>query len=129
MITSFIKKGEPQLNNIGCQAMTAFCAQLINPQTVQGNMDGKQLNRYLMDLQQHLAYVLMINRTKWNIDNCNRNHILGSIMMMIEPYISRTKDNKERESYDNTIKMVESRTVIDNSQQGGGMNIFGGRRN
>lgn len=119
-----IKFGSPLVNEEGNQQLLQFCSQIINKHTVQGNMKEAQIFRMLKDFQQHLAYILMLNRVRWGVGQNNRNHILTCIMGALEPFLSRLKDNKERESYDNTLKMVETNTIRDNSSQG--FNLFGG---
>jgi hypothetical protein len=68
----------------------------------------------------NLSCNIMINLDRWDIDENDYDHITDSIISSIQMFVSRLIDNKERDSYNATMRSVENNTV-DNGSKG----IFG----
>jgi hypothetical protein len=75
---------------------------------------------YVAEVHDGLNVNLMNNLYNWEIDEDNYEPIIDFIMNLVQPFISRLIDNKERESYLNTLKVMESSS----SQQSGGLSLF-----
>jgi hypothetical protein len=67
--------------------------------------------------------MIIISRKIWNIDYNDVEIIIDSIMNMVEPFLSRLIDNKERESYSNSARVIENNTIEKN--KGMWNNIWG----
>lgn len=117
---------EQKLNEKGIYAMLNYCRGLINSQTVQGNYVKEDYLAFIIEKRIELTERLIINFYEWNvITEETINEITDFIMNIVEPFLSRTIDNKERDSYGQTMKTVESNRV---ATGGGFPNIFGGQK-
>lgn len=120
----FQKFGEPRMNEVGLQDMMSWLKSLINPQTVQGNMNDIDLSDYLADIRGDLATTLIENLVVYDIKEGDFNGIVDKTMHLVKPFFTRIKDNLERESYAQTIRSQEN---ISEKSKGWGINPF--RRN
>jgi len=89
----------PKANNEGIQAILNYVENVINPQTVQGNLTETQYDNYVAEIHSGLLENCMDNLYNWEIDEDNYNHLIDSIMVLVIPFISRLINNKERDSY------------------------------
>lgn len=118
--TKRVNIGKAKANDFGIQAILSQVSMVINPQVVQGNFASesegycKQFEEYIIRLQINLACNIMDNLHNWEILEEDYNVIIDNIMDLIEPYMTRLIDNKERESYNNTIRHLEHSTVGEN---------------
>lgn len=104
--------GKPLVNNQGLQWLMNFIESLFNVQVVQGNFqDYDQYAYYLERTRKDLAEHLMINLRYYEIKEEHYGGIISTLMRFIEAFMSRLIGNKERESYANTMKMIESNTT------------------
>lgn len=117
--------GRPKCNELGVQTIMQWLSGTINPQTVQGNFDDDEYRDYLIKYQIDISSTVIDNAYDWEIPDQEVDSIINFIMAVVEPFISRLKDNKERESYNATIRAVENSSV---SERGGGFLGFGRRR-
>ncbi len=123
------KTGEPLANEKGIHALLNFIQTILNPQVVQGNFpadgSGKSLmyEDFVFFARCDLAKSIITNQINWEICDENCEFIIDCLMNVIEPFMTRLIDNKERESYDNTVKHVEHNTMTEGKQQG--IKIFG----
>lgn len=101
----------PKANEEGIQAIMNWVRHIVNTATVQGNFDDFQYTSYICLKQKELTKILIINSTKWQVEDCHLNYIVDSIMSLIEPFMSRTLGNLERASYNNTIRTTETHAV------------------
>jgi|TARA_Y100000034_G_scaffold66269_2_gene80033 hypothetical protein len=109
---TYEQTGEPKANKRGVQAILSYVSSVINPQTVQGNfIDMKHYDDYIFDVHTTLARTIMINLVNWEINIYDYSLITGQIMHLIIPFMSRLIDNKERDSYTNTIRSFETSTI------------------
>ena len=108
--------GEPKLNAIGVQSLMSWLNPLISPHTVQGNYKTiDDLNEYLSRLEIDLFCYLMVNLERFEINEYEIDGITDMIINTCEPFFTRLIENKERESYGQTMVHRESRST----EQGG----------
>lgn len=108
---------QPKVNEEGFTAIVNYVRAHINNQTVQGNMDTDEYNNFIADVREDFSMIIMINMYKWEIKNSDYEYIVDTILDVIKLFLSRTKGNKERESYN---KMVEQ-TSTSRAQKGWGL--------
>lgn len=113
--------GESMANDIGVQNIMGMVRSMVNSQVVQGNFEEEEYGLYLCRQRKALVTDMMINLHRYDIDIQNYNGIIAMIFQVVEPFISRTKGNKERESYANTIVSHESSN--NSVRQGKGVNL------
>lgn len=119
-----IKTGSAKANDEGIQAIMGHLESIFNPQVVQGNFDDEMYSDFLYSKRRAIAVNLMTNLQTYGIKEESYGGILTMIMSGIETFISRLRDNKERESYSQTFKTVERSDQV--LQQRSGMKLFGG---
>lgn len=107
-----VESGEPKANDKGVQSILAWVSNIVNPQVVQGNFDGEniQYGEYMKRQRQSFSVHLMKNLHEYGIDPKDWKGIVDSIFSTIDPFMTRLIDNKERESYETTIRHSESQT-------------------
>ncbi len=127
--TSKSKIGTPKANARGIQGILALVSSFINSQTVQGNFDRQQYEQYVWDARVDLACNLTNNLYFWAIAEEDTDVIIDQIMNIVEPFISRLIDNKERDSYAETIKHSEVSTMQNKTGGGFPFGLFGGKEN
>jgi len=97
-------QGKALANDEGIQNLLNFIVSTVNSHTVQGNTDKNELYEILYSTYLHLAKQLMLNSSKWGIDNKNREMILEQFILMMRLFFSRTIGNLERKSYQPLIQ-------------------------
>ena len=113
--------GRAKCNELGVQSIMTWLTPIISPHTVQGNYKTvDDLNEYLIRLEIDFFCYLMINIHKFDIDEYEIDGIVDMIINTSEPFFTRLIDNKERESYGQTMVHRESRSMESN----GGFNFF-----
>jgi len=95
----FISEGSALANDMGVQSVVSWISMQLNPSTVQGNISFNQYLSFLERTRKRLAKNLLINSPRYDIERQDRAFIIDAIMNMLELFISRCLDNKERESY------------------------------
>ena len=122
-----VKFGNPKANEEGIQSILSIISSILNAQIVQGNfLSYEDYENYIIELNIDLATDFMTNLENWEISEDNYNVILNHIMLMLIPFLTRLIKNKERGSYGETIKTVESATIREQSNKGG-FKLFGGK--
>lgn len=116
--------GEPKANSEGIYGIIGYLRSVINSQTVQGNFTKDYYMQYLERLHVNLAGIIITNRIEWAIRVEDVRLIINVVMNLCAPFLSRTVDNKERESYPGTI--VHSESGSQTSQSGSSGGLFSG---
>lgn len=98
-------------NEQGIQAILSYLTAIFNSQVVQGNFTEERFEYFIMEKNIELTELIIDNAYNWEIKEDDANLIIDTIVSMIYPFMSRTINNKERDSYSNTIKSVESNTI------------------
>ncbi len=94
------KFGEPMANKQGITALLNIMRlSMMNEHIVQGNLKREDYQNLLMNARKELTDHIIINCYEWGIDDTKLNVIIDSIMRFFKLFISRTIDNKERDSF------------------------------
>lgn len=115
-----VKMGKPKANDLGIQGILNIVSSVINPQVVQGNFDEDLYNDFIYRFHINLATNIISNCPDWKIIDEDIDVIIDFIMPLVEAFTSRLIDNKERESYSDTIKHIEGAA----QQNKGGFGLF-----
>jgi hypothetical protein len=127
-ITKSVKEmGKRKCNDDGLQAILGFVNSIINSQVVQGNYEIQQYKDHCFFIRNELTKMIVINMYRWQIDTKEAESTIDFIMNMIEPFLSRLVENKERESYSSSLQVKESMNS-DRSRGGIFSSIFGGNK-
>ena len=108
--------GTKKMNDEGIQSIISYLRSVLGPHTVQGNFDRDGYDDLIMEVDTYLSENLMVNLHNWQLNIDDYNHVLDTIVTTLRLFLSRTIDNKERESYAATMRSVES-----NRYEKGGM--------
>lgn len=112
-----IKVGQAKCNKLGVQSIMSFIRTIINTQTVQGNFvvdngaDSSMYYNYCSNARLDLSEAIVLNIHQWAINKNEAELIIDSIMNIVVPFMTRLIDNKERDSYSNTIRHEEKNTL------------------
>jgi len=120
--------GEAKCNKDGVQSILSYVEALSEP-IVQGNFiydettkRSEMYSQYIYDFHTSITKDIIQNCYNWEIKEYNLRGIIRFIMLLVEPFMSRLIDNKERESYSESIKSVETNSV---QQKGSGFSLTG----
>ena len=116
---------EPKMNDLGINTTMAYLNAIFNNQTVQSNLHEKRYMYIISSIHEFLADTLMYNQSGFNLKEGDYLMIVRTIINMLELFLTRGIDNKERESYAATIKTFESNS-ISQRKAGGLAGLFGG---
>lgn len=105
-------KGKRKCNKEGVQAIMSRVSQAVNSQTVQGNLDKNHYDEIIYDMRLSLTKVVMKNLYNWKVVEAEFDNIIDGLMDIIEIFLSRCIDNKERDSYTDTIRHVENSKLV-----------------
>lgn len=118
------KNGEPRMNDKGIQSLLTWLTTYINPQTVQGNFSPEQYENFICEFDIALSEYMMCCMHDWEIDIKEFNGIADGIAGLAQAFFSRLIDNKERESYSQSIRSTESNVL--EKKRGGLLGMFKG---
>ena len=127
--TKKVNTGTPKANDAGIQSILNWLQLILNPQVVQGNFpsDGKghspMYDDYIYWTRINLSNDVIENCYSWAVSDSDIDGIINSIMNIVEPFMTRLIDNKERESYEHTVKHLEHNTLRESGN--GGLKLFG----
>jgi len=99
---------KPKMNTVGVYTMMSRLKLMFNPAVVQGNLTKQQFETQIFIIRTSLAENIMLNLDNWEIQEDDYPEIIDSIMVAIQGFMSRLIDNKERESFINTVKSIEN---------------------
>lgn len=126
--TKRVDRGLKKANDLGIQTILNYLQLILNPQVVQGNFPvdspghSTAYEDYIYDKRVDLTEMLVLNCYNWEIMDEDIDGIIDSVMSIITPFMTRLIDNKERESYETTIKHSESNTLREGEK---GTKLFG----
>lgn len=121
IIRTTLPIGDKKANDNGIQSIVNRINLILNPSYVQGNFDVEQYGREVAQIRRSLRDALMINLHNWDIKEEDYEDIIDGIMTMLKGFISRLINNKERESYETTLRHVESNTQTYDKRDKGGL--------
>ena len=113
---------DPLANPKGVGRIMNIIRMRINPQVVQGNFSEDMFCNYVADFREELMKQTIFNCYNWNVIDDEVDYMIDNIVGMVQPFMSRLIDNKERESY-STIS--SSREVVDNRGNNGLLSSLG----
>lgn len=111
IVTEKVKIGEAKMNDKGIQAVMSRLSLIFHPAIVQGNYAEDRYINEIQMIRSSLADAMMVNLEIWDIKETDYEDIIDGIQTAVKGFLSRLIDNKERESYANTIKHFESNTM------------------
>ena len=80
----------------------------------------QELDDYIFEMDTVVSTMIMLNLPDWEVQIEDYEQICDMIILTSIPFFSRTKDDGERASYANTVKVAESQT----QQIASGLNLF-----
>jgi hypothetical protein len=110
-----IAVGKPKANKEGVQGIITFIQSVVNPQTVQGNIDETRCYGIIADARMDLTKMIIISRVEWDIEPRETDAIIQFCMNTIKIFLTRTIDNLERQSY-GTFQTREVQTRQDGNK-------------
>jgi hypothetical protein len=122
----YMANGRAKLNDEGVQSVMSWLTLHLSPHTVQGNFKEDRYDEYIMEFEFDFRQMLMTNLHHWEVKIEDYNTITDGIMLTVQPFFSRLIDNKERESYNQTVKSQETHTVNNDAKNRGFMGFFKG---
>ena len=108
--------GENLANKKGVQHIINYLSGIINPSVVQGNYTDDQYSDHVSRIHKSITRQLLVNYHDWGMQYQDLEMINDVIMNVVETFLSRLIDNKERESYATTMKTTESSRVQEKSR-------------
>lgn len=118
MTPQIMQAGVPKMNSEGVQSIISYLRSVMGAHTVQGNFEREDYDDIVMEIDIYLSENVMANLHKWGVKIEDYNHVLDTIVTTLRCFLSRTIDNKERESYAATMRSVESNRY---EKSGGGL--------
>jgi len=115
-----IVNSEPKANDKGVRAIMSAISSYINRSSVQGNLTDQEVGMVMNDYHRGMANLLGFHCDEWEINRNERKTIVNFIEPFVFMFVSRTKNNLERESYGMTIKQTGTQ-VLDNRSKGFGL--------
>jgi len=103
-------------NEEGIRGILAIVTSYVNKSVVQGNLTGEDIFEIMLQFKRGVANVFAFHCDEWGVERMDRKAIIDFIEPLIRIFISRPKDNKERESYGMTIK--ETGQVVTDNKRG-----------
>ena len=103
-----IPTGKRKANDSGVQSILSYVTAIINPQVVQGNFDTEQYQNYIYEIHVNITTNVVVNCYNWEIADEDIDNIVDFIMAVVQPFVSRLVENKERESYESSLKYGEN---------------------
>ncbi len=106
-----VVSGIALLNDQGVQSILSYMSGLINSSVVQGNYTKEQYLDHLDRIHGSITRQIIINRESWRLAQENMELVCDYLLNLIEPYLSRLIENKERDSFSSTMRTVENKSV------------------
>jgi len=121
----YISFGLPLASPEGIMRLTNMLMMRVNHHISQGYIKDEHYWDYISRARKEVTETLIIKCYDWKILDSNLNMIIDETCALIELFVSRAIDNKERDSFNQTIK--ESSSIVQNEKSRlGGLSAFGG---
>lgn len=108
---------KPLINTEGMAAIVGYFSMMANSSTVQGNLTTEQLNTQLFYISRHVSKLLAKSGKRWDCLD-TREMIHNQFLDHLNIFLTRPKDNLERESYVG-VRQQESTVIKDNAKKFG----------
>lgn len=102
---------QAKANPEGVHSILNMVENVVNTAVVQGNFDDHLFDTYIDFVHDSLLTNIMANLYIWGINENDYEPICDNIMAIITPYMTRLLHNKERESYNQTLRVLENQSV------------------
>ena len=109
----------PKANEEGIRGILAIVTSYINKSVVQGNLTGDDIMEIMLHFKMGVANVFAFHCDEWGVNRIDRKTIIDFIEPLVRVFVSRPKDNKERESYGMTIRETGQQSFTDNKRSFG----------
>lgn len=110
--------GSPRFNDKGTAALMNYLTLVFNTGVVQGNYTPEQYKHEIGTIRMSIAKYIIKNIYAWEADELEVTGIIDAIMVDVKAFLSRLIDNKERESYDQSVKVTETNAVVQKGRFG-----------
>jgi len=119
-VEKWIKHGKPRANGEGIMQICNRVETILNQHTVQANLDKDRVQycEFVARVREEITNVIVTKCYDWDIDDSDINDIIDSILDIVELFLTRSLDNKERESYSSQFQAKE---VVTNQPSRGGL--------
>jgi len=117
------KLGEPLANEEGVMHICNMVEEIINQHMAQGNLKEDHYWDFIARKREDFTVIIVINRYNWGIEDHNLNHIINRVMDMMELFLTRPIDNKERDSYKESF--ISKELVSSMGKGPGALQTFG----
>ena len=83
----------------------SYLEKMVNGHTVQGNISSEEIyNQKMLSISQNMTTHFMARRVEWGIDINDVDILIQNAIILIDLFLTRPIDNKERELYGITYK-------------------------
>ena len=103
-----VVKGKPLASDEGVMRICNIVSMVINTHNVQGNLKTDHYWYILERIRKEITESVVLNCYKWQIIDEDLNQIINTIMHLIELFLTRPVDNKERDSYSQVVRSHET---------------------
>lgn len=110
-VYSWVKAGDPKLNEQGIQAITSEINSRVNKVVIMSNLTERTVNDMLWDLADNLATELFLRKDDWGVDFADLNPIHDLVMTITEATIRRAMEDGERRKIYEGVKTVEQKII------------------
>jgi hypothetical protein len=121
IVSREIVVGQPYANEEGVRAIVNLTDMSANNHSVQGNLNREEYYNFISNTRKELTLAIVLNCYEWEIDETKLGMIIDNLMRFIKLFLSRTIDNKERESL---MSQFQTREVITQPKKKGMMQDF-----
>ena len=118
--------GLPLANPEGIMRLCNIISMRINLHIVQGNFKEEHYWDFISRARKELTNTIIKKCYDWEIDDSNIETIIDEVCALIEAYMTRPINNKERDAYNNQIQSRES--IVQQTPKQSWMNTGMGRR-
>ena len=109
----YVKVSEPLFSEeLGIQNYMSYVRSVINVQIVQGNLDEDSYGDYMESFHEGLASDLIINRHNYGLSMYHYPLVIRMAINATRGFLTRLLGDKERQSYANTMKHVETSQTL-----------------
>lgn len=110
--------GVPYASPEGIMKICNIVRMIINEHTAQGNLSDDHYWNLIERARKEIAQTVVIKCYDWQISDDDLNTVIDEIMRLIEVFLTRPVNNKEREAYERSVKSHESHVVRDKTKKG-----------
>lgn len=99
--------GRPLANPEGIMHICNLVEEITNSHTVQGNLDINHYYDFIPQVREEITDAIILNCYAWEIDDKDLGYIINKILRIVELFLTRPVNNKERESFQKEFKSSE----------------------